>query len=148
MKNFLRRLLQTLALGIAIGVFTGPVIAADAATNSMAVEAAATGTAESDLDILLGQWVRPDGGYTITIRGVAPDGKLDAVYTNPNQLPFEQARASLNKNTIEVFLELRAGGYNGSTYNLTYDPANDVLRGVYYQAVAQEKFDIYFEHVK
>jgi hypothetical protein len=45
-------------------------------------------------------------------------------------------------------LELRAGGYNGSTYTLTYDPSADVLKGVYYQAVAQQKFDVYFTRVK
>jgi hypothetical protein len=43
---------------------------------------------------------------------------------------------------------LRAGGYNGSIYTLTYDPANDVLYGVYYQAVAQQRFNIYFERAR
>ena len=36
----------------------------------------------------------------------------------------------------------------GSTYTLTYDPAKDVLRGVYYQAVARQRYDIYFERAK
>ena len=43
-----------------------------------------------------------------------------------------------------VFLELRAGGYNGSTYTLHYDPARDVLEGVYHQAVAQQNFAVRF----
>jgi uncharacterized protein (DUF2147 family) len=96
-------------------------------------------------DVLLGNWVRPDGGYTITIDAVGTDGALDAMYANPNTLPFAQARASRDDGTISVFLELRAGGYNGSTYNLTYDPARDVLQGVYYQANAQEEYEVYFE---
>ena len=33
---------------------------------------------------------------------------------------------------------------NGSTYTLIYDPLNDVLKGVYFQAVLQQKFDVYF----
>jgi hypothetical protein len=41
-----------------------------------------------------------------------------------------------------------AGGHNGSTYTLTYDPATDVLRGTYFQAVAQRKFDVYFIRIK
>jgi hypothetical protein len=149
MKNYMKHLLPALVLGV--GIWTEPGIAADtgAEKNTATVKAEIPDTAsESHFDILLGQWVRPDGGYTITIQGVAPDGKLDATYANPSQLPFAQAKAALNDNTIEVFLELRAGGYNGSTYNLTYDPANDVLRGVYYQAVAQQKFEVYFERVK
>ena len=129
MKNFMVRMLTALVLGFMVCVW--PSLAS-----------------EPDFGILLGKWVRPDGGYTITIQGVDPDGKLDADYANPGQLPFAQARASLTGNTIKVFLELRAGGYNGSTYHLTYDPAKDVLWGVYYQAVAQQAFNVYFECIK
>jgi len=103
---------------------------------------------ESGFDNLLGLWVRPDGGYLIAIRGVDTSGKLDAAYANPHHLPFAKAEASRKGNTIKVFLELSAGGYNGSTYTLTYDPENDVLKGVYYQAVARQKFDVHFERTR
>src|SRR5262245_36298965 len=63
---------------------------------------------------LQGRWVRPDGGYVITIRSVEVGGKLDAYYANPNLLPFAKAEASRDGTSIKVFLELRAGGYNGS----------------------------------
>ncbi len=99
-------------------------------------------------DVLQGRWVRPDGGYTITINGVDAGGKLDAAYANPSPLPFAKAEASRDGKTLKVFLELRAGGYNGSTYTLTYDPEKKVLKGVYYQAVAQQKYDVYFVKVK
>lgn len=127
----MKGILPALLLGLA--VCTYPAVAADSA---------------SQFDILLGQWVRPDGGYIIAIQGANPDGKLDAAYANPAKLPFAQAAATLNGSTIEVFLELRAGGYNGSTYSLAYDPEKDVLRGIYYQAVAQQEFDVYFDRVK
>ena len=97
---------------------------------------------------LPGRWVRPDGGYVINIKSVDASGKLDASYANPNPLPFSRAEATRNGNTIKLFFELRAGGYNGSTYTLTYDPASDTLKGVYFQAVAQQKFDIYFMRYK
>ncbi len=100
------------------------------------------------LDVLLGRWVRPDGGYMIMIRGVSADGRLEAGYANPSLLPFEKAEATRDGKNVKVFLELRAGGYNGSTYSLTYDPATDVLKGVYFQAVAQQKFDVQFTRVK
>jgi len=136
MKDYMARILSIMLLGL--GVCACPVVEAESAT---------AGT-ESDFSILVGQWVRPDGGYTITIKSVDPDGTLEAGYANPRPLPFEQARASYSDDAIKVFLELRAGGYNGSTYNLTYDPEKDLLRGVYYQAVAQQKFDIFFERVE
>jgi len=34
-----------------------------------------------------------------------------------------------------VFIELRDVNYPGSTYSLTYEPASDQLKGIYYQAV-------------
>jgi hypothetical protein len=88
--------------------------------------------------------VRPDGGYRIEIAGVAPDGALAATYFNPNRLPFAKAQATLEGGTLRAAFELRAGGYDGSTYELVYDRANDQLKGVYYQAVVRQKFDVYF----
>jgi hypothetical protein len=145
MKNFVTCLLTTLVL--ACGVFAGLAIAQDAKAQTVKAEKPSVAS-ESGFDILLGRWVRPDGGYMITIRGVEPDGKLDAAYANPRPLPFAEARASRDDKTIKLFFELRAGGYNGSTYTLIYDPANDVLYGIYYQAVARQRFNVYFERAK
>ena len=45
---------------------------------------------------------------------------------------------------MRVFLELRAGGYGGSTYELIYDPVGDRLKGTYFQAVAKQRYEIQF----
>ena len=34
--------------------------------------------------------------------------------------------------------------YPGSTYKLIYDPARDVLAGLYFQALQQQTFDVEF----
>ena len=99
---------------------------------------------ESPFDKLLGRWVRLQGGYVITIRAVDSDGKLDASYANPRPLPFHVAVASKDGNALRLLFELRAGGYNGSTYTLSYDAANDRLIGVYDQVVVKQKFDVVF----
>ena len=104
--------------------------------------------ADAAFATLPGRWVRPDGGYVINIKRVDASGKLDAAYANPNPLPFATAEAARDGKTIKLFFEIRAGGYNGSTYTLAYDPVADVLKGVYYQAVAQQKFDVYFTRAK
>jgi len=104
--------------------------------------------ADAAFATLPGRWVRPDGGYVINIKRVDASGKLDAAYANPNPLPFSRAEATLEGKAIKLFFEIRAGGYNGSTYTLTYDPATDVLKGVYFQAVAQQKFDVFFTRAK
>ena len=97
-----------------------------------------------DASTLKGNWVRPDGGYRIAIKGVGPKGELEAIYYNPTALPFSRAQTSMEGTSLRVFLELRAGGYDGSTYELVYDPASDRLVGTYYQAVAKQKFSVYF----
>lgn len=140
----LKRLLKYAAFAVAalgaFPVFVGAVAAATATDK----EAAAVG-------VLQGQWVRPDGGYRLLIKRVDAEGKLEAAYVNPNNpnpLPFSRAEATHDGKAITVFLELRAGGYNGSTYTLDYDAEKDVLKGVYYQAVAQQRYDIYFVRAK
>jgi len=114
---------------------------ASSATTGAAMPSAAE---KGGLDVLKGAWVRPDGGYTIAIKSIGPNGALEAMYFNPNQLPFAQAKATREGGVVRVFLELQAGGYSGSTYELAYDPASDRLKGVHYQAVAKQKFEIYF----
>jgi hypothetical protein len=104
--------------------------------------------AAPNVKVLEGRWVRPDGGYTISIKGADADGNLDATYFNPATLPFSKARATFDANTLNVFLELQSGGYAGSTYALKYDPVGDRLAGVYFQAVAQKNFDVYFVRAK
>jgi len=112
---------------------------------------APTGSAfaqSNDLAFLLGNWVRPDGGYTITIRGVDTTGKLQASYANPSPLPFSRAEVAREGKTVKLFFELRAAGYNGSTYRLAYDAAADRLVGIYYQAVQRKEFDVVFQRAK
>ena len=100
--------------------------------------------AKSEFDALKGSWVRPDGGYTISIKSIGPNGELEATYFNPRQLPFAKAQASREGATLRAFFELQAGGYGGSTYELSYDPATDRLKGIYYQAVVKQRFEVFF----
>lgn len=121
----------------------GPVLAQGAAPASKA-PAAPAAAKQAGFDVLVGSWVRPDGGYMIAIGAVGADGRLEATYFNPSRLPFARAQASRVGTTLHVDFELHAGGYAGSTYTLVYDPASDRLEGTYYQAVARQKFDVHF----
>ena len=140
-------IVRTLAsVALVMGVLAEPV-AAQGTTPQVKAEAPHS-QSEPAFSALPGRWVRPDGGYVITIKSVDARGKLDAAYANPNPLPFSRAEAVRDGKTIRLFFELQAGGYNGSTYTLSHDPANDTLKGVYYQAVMQQKFDVYFTRAK
>ena len=100
---------------------------------------------QAGFGVLAGRWVRPDGGYVISIKSVGAGGRLDASYANPGPLPFYTAEATRDGSTLKLFFELRAGGYNSSTYTLTYYAASDQLKGVYYQAVIRQKFEVVFD---
>jgi len=134
--------LVPLILALAVDLLAAPVLA-----QATPPEPAAVGSAP-EFSSLVGRWVRPDGGYVVAIKGVNSDGSLDASYANPKPLPFSRAEAMRDGDAIKVFLELTAGGYAGSTYTLTLDPAKDILRGVYHQAVARKRYEVYFERAK
>jgi len=138
-RGNLARVLSLLAL--LTGLLTTVAYAQSEAEDSAAMPAA------TGFEALVGQWVRPDGGYMVTIRSAGADGKLDASYANPAPLAFSRAEAIQDGEKTRVFLELTDDGYNGSTYTLTFDPEADVLRGVYYQANAQQNYEIFFVRV-
>jgi uncharacterized protein (DUF2147 family) len=116
----------------------GPATGAEKGDSSM-VE-----TAKPDFTKLKGRWVRPDGGYILSVKDVDQAGKMDAAYYNPRPINVSKAQAMQEGETLKVFIELRDTGYPGSTYTLIYDPKTDRLGGVYYQAAIQQRFDVIF----
>jgi hypothetical protein len=132
------------SLAIATGIVPAQVEPLPAAPAASSTSETSTSASPSAFASLPGRWVRPDGGYVISIKSVDAGGKLDASYANPNPLPFYTAMATEDGTTLKVFFELRAGGYNGSTYTLNYDAAGDRLKGTYYQAVARQTYEVFF----
>jgi hypothetical protein len=120
---------------------------AEAGSSHTPAVAAAPG-ARPGLQTLVGRWLRPDGGYVLEISGVATNGALQAAYFNPKPIHVARAEASQDATSTRVFVELRDVNYPGSTYTLAYDPASDQLRGIYYQAVERQQFEVYFERMK
>lgn len=136
---------SALPLAIAVVAALSPLAGAQPVAQPPVGSGGAVNTpAAAEFDRLRGRWVRPDGGYVITIRSADASGRLDAAYANPAPLPFSVAQATREGGALKLFFELRAGGYDGSTYTLAYDPAQDVLRGVYYQAVVRQRYDVVF----
>jgi hypothetical protein len=97
-----------------------------------------------DYSVLVGRWLRPDGGYVIEIQKVDMNGKIEAAYYNPRTINISQALAAQKDGQIHLFIELRDVGYPGATYTLTYDKSNDVLNGLYYQPAAGQTFEVQF----
>jgi len=127
-----------------LSLFIIPAWAQTQLSPATPVPPATESAAKAAFGVLPGRWVRVEGGYVITINSVDADGRLDASYANPRPLPFHTAVATSDGNGLKLFFELRAAGYGGSTYTLTYDAANDRLTGVYDQVVVKQKFEVVF----
>lgn len=128
---------RTLFIGLAVVLVVG------IAVTVMLLRGASGG-----FDQLNGRWLRPDGGYVLEIRSVDASGKIDAAYFNPRPITIAKAEATRDGSTVKVFVELRAPNYPGSTYTLTYDQERDQLKGIYFQAVQQQSFDVNFVRMR
>ena len=110
--------------------------------------ATAKAATPEQLQKLHGRWVRKEGGYVLNIKNAAADGKLDAEYLNPKSIHIARAEADVLDDKLRVFVEFQDVNYEGSTYDLRYDPAHDQLLGEYYQATQQQRFQVLFERAK
>lgn len=111
-------------------------------------EAATETKGKTSFEVLKGRWLRPDGGYILQIRTIDAGGKIDAGYFNPRPINVSRAEVTQEGGKMKVFVELRDTGYPGSVYTLTYDPKEDVLMGVYFQAAVKQNFDVFFTRMK
>src|SRR6516164_3914182 len=77
-----------------------------AATNSLtSVGMNGLPAAATVFDKLVGRWLRPDGGYVLQIKSVAPNGLMEAAYFNPNPIHVARAAALRDGAGMKVFVE-------------------------------------------
>jgi hypothetical protein len=100
------------------------------------------------LQVLPGRWVRTDGGYVLNIKNTAADGKLEAEYLNPKPIHIARAEADVIDDKLRVYIEFQDKNYEGSTYDLRYEPVSKQLVGVYMQATQQQRYQVAFERAK
>jgi hypothetical protein len=94
--------------------------------------------------VLVGEWVRPDGGYVLSVSAVDPDGKATVGYYNPRPIRVSRAEARREGALVGLFVELNDVNYPGSTYTLGYDAASDQLKGIYFQAAQGAQYEVIF----
>lgn len=117
---------------------------AGAAAPSDAAPAPATQAADTNKR-LIGRWLRPDGGYVLTIRSIDASGKVDAAYQNPRPINVSRAQFTTEAGGAPTLLvELRDRNYPGNYYTLKYVPANDQLTGVYHHLGINQDFEVIF----
>ena len=103
-------------------------------------------TQKKDLtEQLTGSWLRSDGNYTIDISEAEPDGRLVAMYFNPNPIHVGRSGWRIKEGVLQVYIELSDENYPGSIYQLIYHEDTDELSGTYYQAVTKQTYQVYFK---
>jgi len=118
-----------------------------ASIGTTAVEASA-GEPQGDPVQMVGRWMRTDGGYILQLSSPTFDGRLAAAYFNPRPINVSRSEWVIEDGTLLVLVELRDQGYPGSTYTLAYQPDTDRLVGVYFQAAAQQRFEVVFQRIE
>ncbi len=104
----------------------------------------ATSAAQPEFNVIIGEWVRYDGDYTIRVRDVKSDGSSDVGYSNPGEIHVAESSVSVQKGLVKLFVKLQDRGYPGSTYELYYYAEKDALAGFYYQAAMGQTFEVVF----
>jgi hypothetical protein len=104
----------------------------------------ATSVAQPEFNVIIGEWVRYDGDYTLRVREVKLDGSADVRYFNPGEIHVAESSVSVQKGLVKLFVKLQDRGYPGSTYELYYYAQKDALAGFYYQAAMRQTFEVIF----
>lgn len=128
-------------------VFIGLAVAGMIATGLVSINAGLQSNSQNLQDVsnkLIGNWLRPDGGYVIRIDSVGRDGQVQAGYFNPDSIHVSAATLTSQDETFRLFVELQDVGYPGSRYELVYQPDQDILEGTYFQANDRELYHVVF----
>jgi hypothetical protein len=128
-------------IALALLILAGCQSAVDNANKNTAP---GTKTVTPDPNLLVGEWIRTDGGYRLKIFSATADGKLDAGYFNPSPIHVGQAGWQAKDNHIILTVVLQDINYPGSTYTLQFFPKEDRLVGNYYQAVEKANYGVEF----
>jgi hypothetical protein len=101
-----------------------------------------------DHNLLVGDWLRADANYKLSITNSTIDNKLEAAYYNPKPIHVGRSEWLLKDNKLFLVIELQDINYPGSTYTLLYYPNEDQLIGNYFQAVEGINYDVGFVREK
>ena len=140
-KRLLQLLLNTINV-IVISIFIGSLVLTSCGSDK--APSPEKPAVQADPGKLVGNWLRPDGGYVIEILEVHEQGTLNARYLNPRPINIAKAEWKIEENRIQIFIEFDDVNYPGSTYTLDYFTDRDQLIGAYFQAVQQQSYYVEF----
>ena len=100
-------------LGVGLALACVCVATAQGPTPAQKGAVAPSAAGKPDLELLKGTWIRLEGGYIIAIKGIGPRGELEAMYFNPNPLPFARAASLPGRRDVPPVLRAARGWLRG-----------------------------------
>lgn len=132
-KEFFHYLLLVLSACIISSLLTTSTVSATETTPTYSPEMLA----------LQGRWVRTDAPYVIELNH-AKGGSLQAAYFNPKPINVGKTEIAEQGGMVQVMIELQDANYPGSTYVLSYDRSQDLLKGIYFHPATKQSYEVGF----
>jgi len=102
-----------------------------------------SGQTSPDMLALQGRWIRTDAAYVIQLSH-GQDGTLQAAYFNPKPINVGKTETAEQDGMVQILVELQDVNYPGSTYVLSYDRKQDILKGIYFHPVSKQSYEVGF----
>ena len=96
-----------------------------------------------DMLAIQGRWIRTDAPYVIELSH-SQDGLLQAAYFNPKPIHVGKTDFAEQDGLLQIMIELQDVNYPGSTYVLSYDRPQDLLRGIYFHPESKQSYEVGF----
>ena len=96
-----------------------------------------------DMLAIQGRWIRTDAPYVIELSH-SQDGSLQAAYFNPRPIHVGKTDFAEQGGLLQIMIELQDVNYPGSTYVLSYDRPQDLLRGIYFHPESKQSYEVGF----
>ena len=99
-------------------------------------------------EVLKGRWQALEGEVVLEINKIDSLGRMEVQYFNPEPVHVAQAQAARDGKETRILIRLRDPGLPGCTYDLTYDPGVDQLKGIYWQKGNSKSTEVVFIRAK
>ena len=96
--------------------------------------------------VLKGSW-QAQNGDVITIKNIGAAGNIEMHYFNPEPVHVTQAQAARDGKSTRILIFLRYPDSLCCTYDLTYDPQSDQLKGLFWRKGTSKSTEIIFDRM-
>jgi hypothetical protein len=97
--------------------------------------------------VLRGRWRNRNGKGVMQIKKVNPTGSIEMQYIDLEPIHVTQAQAARDGKTTKVLISLRNADSLYSTYDLTYNPESDQLKGIFWRKGSSKTTEIVFDRL-